>query len=243
MNETLRRAILAKGLTEEDVATALKVVPKTVRRWINGRTPFARFRIALSNLLDVDEEELWPELRIARAARSRPDEVKAVYPHRWSVTREAWRNLFASAEREIGILAYSGLFLAEDAEILGILADKARAGVKVRICLGDPTSPHVAERGTEEGIGDAMAAKIRNALALYRPLLDVDGVRLRLHRTVLYNSLYLTDDELLVNQHAYGIPAAHSPAFHLQRTEGDDMYASYLESFKRIWTSAQPNSH
>jgi transcriptional regulator with XRE-family HTH domain len=235
LNETLRRAILAKGLTEEKVADELRVVPKTVRRWINGRTPFARFRIALSNLLDVDEDELWPELRIARAARSRPEEVKAVYPHRWSVTRDAWRNLFASAEREIGILAYSGLFLAEDAEILGILADKAVAGVTIRICLGDPASPHVAERGAEEGIGNAMAAKIRNALALYRPLLDVDGIQLRLHRTVLYNSLYLADDQLLVNQHAYGIPAAHSPVFHLHRTDGGTMFRNYRDSLERIW--------
>jgi hypothetical protein len=29
----------------------------------------------------------------------------------------------------------------------------------------------VAERGAEEGIGDAMAAKICNAITLYRPLL------------------------------------------------------------------------
>ena len=78
--------------------------------------------------------------------------------------------LFGSAEREIAILAYSALFLAEDAGILRILADKGRAGVAVRIALGDPDGPNVAERGEEEGIGDAMPAKIRNALTLYRPL-------------------------------------------------------------------------
>lgn len=47
---------------------------------------------------------------------------------------------------------------------IGILADKAQAGVTVRICLGEPDSPHIAERGAEEGIDDAMGAKIRNAL-------------------------------------------------------------------------------
>jgi len=31
----------------------------------------------------------------------------------------------------------------------------------VRIALGDPDGPNVAERGKEEGIGDAMPAKIR----------------------------------------------------------------------------------
>ena len=60
----------------------------------------------------------------------------------------------------------------------------------MRIALGDPNGPDVAERGEEEGIGDAMAAKIRNALTLYRPLTVVENIEIRLHRTVLYNSIY-----------------------------------------------------
>ena len=117
---------------------------------------------------------------------------------------------------EIAILAYSALFLAEDTGILRILADKGRAGVSVRIALGDPDGPNVAERGEEEGIGDAMAAKIRNALTLYRPLCAVENIEIRLHRTVLYNSIYRADDQLLVNQHTYGIPAAQAPVFCLR---------------------------
>ena len=51
--------------------------------------------------------------------------------------------------------------------ILAIIADKAKSGVGVRLALGDPDSANVALRGQEEGIGDAMPAKIRNALTLY----------------------------------------------------------------------------
>ena len=58
-----------------------------------------------------------------------------------------------------------------------------------------------------------MAAKIRNALTLYRPLLKSGNVEIRLHETVLYNSLYLADHRLFVNQHSYGVPAAHAPVF------------------------------
>jgi hypothetical protein len=174
------------------------------------------------------------------AARSRPEEIKAVYPHRWSIARETWRSLFDSAENEIGILAYSALFLAEDAGIMSVFAEKVGAGVAVRIALGDPDSPNVAQRGAEEGVGDAMAAKIRNALALYRPLCDAHGVQLRLHHTVLYNSIYRADDELLVNQHVYGMPAANSPVFHLRQTQRADMFAAYLDSFDRVWAEAAP---
>ena len=59
-----------------------------------------------------------------------------------------------AAEREIGVLVYAGLFLAEDAAVQKVLADRARAGIRVRMLLGDPDSPQVAERGADEGVGE-----------------------------------------------------------------------------------------
>ena len=240
MNEPLRRALLRARLREDDVAARLGVDPKTVRRWLNGRVPYPHNRAAIAELVGADEAELWPDAGGLLAARSRPEELGTVYPHRWAVPREVWVRLFGSAEREIAILAYSALFLAEDAGILRILADKGRAGVTVRIALGDPDGPNVAERGEEEGIGDAMPAKIRNALTLYRPLCTVENIEIRLHRTVLYNSIYRADGQLLVNQHTYGIPAAQAPVFCLRDTDGGEMAALYLDSFERVWASSAP---
>jgi hypothetical protein len=94
-----------------------------------------------------------------------------------------------------------------------LVLKRHRAGVAVRIALGDPDGPQAAVRSDEEGIGDAMAAKIRNALTLYQPLCAVENIEIRLHRTVLYNSIYRADGQLLVNQHAYGLPAAQAPVF------------------------------
>jgi transcriptional regulator with XRE-family HTH domain len=238
LNEPLRRALLRARLREDDVAAQLGVDPKTVRRWLTGRIPYASNRAALAHLVDADEADLWPDAEGPLAARPRPEELGAVYPHRWSVPREVWTRFFASAEQGIGILAYTALFLAEDAGILHILADKGRTGITVRIALGDPESPHVAERGKEEGIGEAMPAKIRNALALYRPLHGVENVEIRLHGTVLYNSIYHSDDQLLVNQHVYGIPAAHSPVFALRKAADGQMAHTYLEAFERVWADA-----
>ena len=139
--------------------------------------PYPHNRSAIADLVAADEADLWPDAGGLLAARMRPDELGTVYPHRWAVPREVWARLFGSADREIAILAYSALFLAEDAGILRILAEKGRAGVNVRIALGDPDGPQVAARGEEEGIGDAMAAKIRNALTLYGPLCAVETPR------------------------------------------------------------------
>ena len=150
-----------------------------------------------------------------------------------------WARFFESAEHEIGVLAYSALFLAEDAGLLGIIADKGSRGVRVRIALGDPDSACVAQRGQEEGIGDAMAAKVRNALTLYRPLMKTENVEIRLHQSVLYNSIYHADGQLFVNQHTYGIPASHAPVFWLRETESGDMVTAYRKSFELVWTAAK----
>jgi hypothetical protein len=240
VNEPLRQALLRARLREDDIAARLGVDPKTVRRWLNGRVPYPHNRAAIAELVGADEGDLWPEVGGPLAARKRPEELGTVYPHRWAVPRKVWVRLFGSAEQEIAILAYSALFLAEDAGILRIFADKGRAGIAVRIALGDPDGSNVAERGEEEGIGDAMAAKIRNALTLYRPLGAVENVEIRLHRTVLYNSIYRSDGQLMVNQHTYGIPAAQAPVFSLFDSGGDEMAALYLDSLERVWASSAP---
>ena len=239
MNELLRRFLLQAGLREDDVAARLGVDPKTVRRWLNGRVPYPHNRAAIADLLDAEESDLWPGASGTLSARIRPDELSSVYPHRSAVPREVWVRFFSSAEREIGILAYSALFLAEDRGILRLLAQKGRAGVHIRIALADPEISHTAQRGQGD-IGDAMPAKIRKAVTLYRSVAGPERVEIRLHRTVLYNSIYRADDRLLVNQHAYGIVAAHAPVFFLRDTGEGEMTTLYVDSFERVWACAAP---
>jgi hypothetical protein len=67
----------------------------------------------------------------------------------------------SAAREEIAILVHAALFLAEDPTTRRLLADQARAGVRVRWLLGDPSSVSVARRSEEEGIGPAtVGAKI-----------------------------------------------------------------------------------
>jgi Helix-turn-helix domain len=239
LNESLRHAMLRARLREDDVATHLGVDPKTVRRWLSGRVPYPSSRAALADLVGADEAELWPEAGGPLSGRSRPEELAAVYPYRWAIPRDAWTRFFESAEHEIDVLAYSSLFLAEDAGLLGIIADKASRGVRVRIALGNPDCAAVVQRGHEEGIGDAMAAKVRNALTLYRPLMGIERIEIRLHEAILYNSIYRADDQLFVNQHAYGIPAARSPVFCYRESGSGDIGAAYVDSFEKVWMSAK----
>jgi hypothetical protein len=235
----LAHAFRSVGLDAVGVAAQLGVDPKTVHRWLAGRMPYPRHRAALVDLTGWTARDLWPHVTDPVAPEPVNDEVRVAYPHRSAVPADAWRRLFERAEHEIGVLAYSGLFLAEDTVAQRLLRDKARAGVRVRIVLGDLGSQHVARRGADEGLDNVMTARIRNALILYRPLTDEPRIHLRLHDTVLYNSIYLADDELLVNMHVYGCPASHAPVLHLHRLLSDGMAATYIASFERVWSAAR----
>lgn len=241
MNDLLRRALADARLTEAGAAARLGVDPKTVHRWVAGRVPYPRHRMRVAALLGRDEADLWPRLAVPNV-RDEPPVVgiRTTYPHRWAVPRPVWHQLFRNASTDIGVLVYAGLFLAEDTGIMRTLAQRTREGVRVRILLGDPDGACVAERGSDEGVGESLAAKIRNALVHYKALRVLDGVEVRLHDTVLYNSIYRADDDLLINPHAYGIAASHAPVLHMRRAEDGDMASTYLESFERVWASASP---
>src|SRR5829696_1012807 len=241
-NERLRAALLERGFTPATLAEEIGVDPKSVERWVTqSRVPYRKHRYRVAALLGTDEAVLWPDaLSREQVAAAAGSEIVTVYPHRWAVPPDAWRRLYERAEREIGVLVYSGLFLAENTGLIQLLASKAGDGVRVRLLFGDPDSPEVAQHGEDIGLGAAMAARVRNALVLFEPLRRVEGAEIRLHRTVLYNSIYRSDDQLLVNTHVYGEPAHNAPVLHLRKVAGGDMVTTYVGSFDRVWAGAVP---
>jgi hypothetical protein len=228
-------------VTPADLADTVGVDPKTIERWIGGRIPYRRHRHQVAVKLGVDETYLWPgALAAEQVASASESEILVVHPHRWAVPRDTWGLLFDSAEHEIGILVYSGMFIADDPGLLALFRTKAAQGVRIRILLGDPESPEVATRGQHEGIDDALASKIRNVMVLYRPLRQVAGVEIRQHSALLYNSIFRADGEMLVNTHVYGTPASQAPVMHLRQIAGGTLVGTYLESFARVWSESRP---
>lgn len=239
MNTALREALAASRLTETDVAAHLGVDPKTVRRWLSGTRPYPRHRWALAELLQVQEDRLWPQKSHSTEKRAPLSErAHRVYPHRWEVPREVWHDLFNEAEQEIGILVYSGLFLADDAGVLQLLGAQARSGVNVRILLGEPESAPVKQRGRDEQIGEAMVGRASNAFLLFRTLHGIKRMEIRAHSTILYNSIYFTEKRILVNHHVYGLPAAKSPVIEINRNTSSEIFDIYVRSFDLVWKSS-----
>jgi hypothetical protein len=242
VNERLRQAILDAEMSLNDLGAEIEIDPKTVERWITkGRVPHPGNRAKTARVLGLDESVLWPQLEDARARAVVSSEVLRVYPHRGAVPAGCWYELIEAAQEHVDVLVYAGLFLSDGrADVAALLERKTEEGVAVRLLLGDPASEAVERRGAEEGVGEAMAARIRLSMSYLEPVFGVPGVGLRLHATTLYNSIFRFDDDVLVNTHAYGAVAAKSPVMHIRRIAGGRLFGHYVASFERVWETAEP---
>lgn len=236
VNERLKRAMFRAGYGIDTLAEAAEVSPKTAQRWVSGTvTPFPRTRYRVAALLGEDESYLWPNAANGTAVGGA--ELVATYPRRSDVPVHLWTGLLRGAERNVDVLAFAGLFLTEDHPAwLTTLTAKGVAGTRIRLLLGDPEGGQLAARDKEYAISGGVAGRVSAVLSYYQQLRGV--AELRLHDTPLYNSIYRFDDEMLVNIHAYGLLAAHTPVLHLRRMDGT-FFSTYTESFERVWASAR----
>ena len=58
-------------------------------------------------------------------------------------------------------------------------------------------------------------------------------MRIHLHDTTLYNSIYRFDDDMLVNAHLYATIAYAAPVFHLRQLAAGELFTNYMQSFER----------
>jgi hypothetical protein len=244
-NERLRSCMTEAHLTINDVAKHVGVDPKTVERWIStDRVPHRRHRWSTASLLQVDEAYLWPQTLNENGCEVNQAECITLYPTRSAVPADLWISLFKAAKDCIDILVYSSSFLPDSyPEFTHELSVRADEGVTVRLLFGDPDSKAVSLRGEEENIGEGMAGRIRLSLSYLREARNNPKIEFRLHGTTLYNSIYRFDDDMLVNTHAYGAPAAHSVVLHLRRLNGGSIFRDYEESLERVWSQATSLRH
>ncbi|WP_220449964.1 helix-turn-helix transcriptional regulator [Nonomuraea longispora] len=237
VNERLRRTMLRAGLDVEQLADVAQVSVKSVGRWLQGTSvPYPKTRYKVAAILEEDESYLWPDA-VDKAALVGA-ELVASYPRRADVPRHQWTEALRTANRNIDLLAFAGLFLTEEhPDWIPTLIAKAEAGARVRLLLGDPHGKQLEARDAEHQIGGGVAGRVAAVLSYYTQRMPL-AVQIRLHDTPLYNSIYRFDDEMLVNVHVYGILAAYTPTLHLRRVDGA-WFNTYLESFERVWASAR----
>lgn len=239
-NERLRAAMTAAHVGVDDLAHAADVDPKTVQRWLAGRTPHARHRWAVAAELGEDEHYLWPDAH-RRTDSDSTAEIVVAYPNRADVPSGVWWDLFTKARRQIDLLGYAMLFLPEQhPRLVPLLVERGRASCAIRIAVAEPTCLEVAARDAEEDLGGTLSGRIRTTLRYFTELQKVGVADIRCHATPMYNSVFRFDDEMLVTPHLYGVHGFHAPLLHLRRLHSEGIFDRFAAHFEAIWETATP---
>ncbi|MFE5506691.1 multiprotein-bridging factor 1 family protein [Amycolatopsis japonica] len=241
-NDRLRTAMLAANLTEEELAAKVGRDKKTVERWIRDETriPHRAARFKVTAVLRTREEDLWPE--VAGNTRPAPTESELVhlYPSRSAMTGASWNALLSSVEKQMDVLVFSGAFLVEQYDLIPLMRTKAAQGVQFRILVGDEKSPAVIQRAIDEGTPGGLEGRIQLMRRYLSEVANLDGIEIRTHGTILYNSMYRFDDTLLVNVHSHGALAGQSPVMQYKRLPNGPIWEYYMRSFENVWSNGIP---
>lgn len=244
MSHRLRAAMLRAHLNPAALAEAVGVDVKTVTRWLTGRIPHQRTRLAVADALGQTEADLWPQTRPDQAPGAEATaEVVAAYAHRADIGHHVWAALLTGATTRIDLLGYAYPFLLELLpHTMQLITDKATNGAQVRLAFADPDCPHVAERDNLEQIGGTLPGRIRNALNFCEPLHQVPGIHIGLHTVHLYNSVFRFDHQMIVTPHLYRARGYQHPALHLRELSPHGIFAAHADQFEQIWqtTTAYP---
>lgn len=241
-NERLAASVTTAGLSIEQVARAAEVDPKTVQRWLSGRTPHPRHRHVLAQLLDEHEEFLWPTAAHRQAdAMGAAAEVLAAYPYRADLNTDRWWALFTGAKSQIDLLGYTLYFLPhQHPHLVELLLEKCQQNCHVRIAMASPDSEHVRERDAEEQEAITLVARIQSSRAAFKPLLDSHRADVRVQEVPLYNSVFRFDDQMLVTPHLYGTPGRAAPMLHLRRLGPNGLFSRFAAHFEAVWSKSRP---
>lgn len=243
MSNRLRAAMLRAEFDSVTLAAAVGVDAKTVNRWLGGRLPHQRTRLAVATVLGEPEAQLWPQARpdlhVGAAATA---EVIGAYAHRADIPHELWTSLLAAATTRIDLLGYAYPFVLElMPDAVKRLAAKCADGARVRLAFADPDCAHVAERDGLEQMGGTLAGRIRNALNLIEPLIGTDGVEVGLHTVHLYNSVFRFDNQMIVTPYLFRARGYQHTALHLRELSPHGIFGSFADEFEQIWQTTAPH--
>lgn len=240
MVQRLESAMLRAQLDSTKLAEAVGVDAKTVNRWLAGRVPHKRTRIAVARLLDETEATLWPQKRPDLAAGAPATaEVVAAYAHRADIPNDLWVSMLVKANRRIDIIGYAYPFVLElMPNASDLIAEKCRGGATVRLAFADPTCRHVAERDALEQMQGTLPGRIRNALSMLGPLSETPGCDIGLHTSHLYNSVFRFDDQMIVTPYLIRARGYQHPALYLRKLSPHGIFSSFEDQVEQIWETA-----
>lgn len=238
-NDLLITAIRESGLTIDEIADAAGVDPRTAQRWLAGRIPHPRYRHKLATTLDVAEQDLWPDTTRARG-KDGLREITGAWAQRNDPDAPDWRALLRGAERQIDLIGYSLLDIAQARGTNKVLVGKARDGCRVRIALADPDSDHVQAADLRQRPPGRLTDRIKDAHRRLQPLAAEPGIEVRVHDVASSHTILRFDDQLLLTIHLYGTPGFQAPLLHLKRDRDYGIYDQLTKHIEDLWQASAP---
>jgi len=237
-NDRLRTAITNAGLEFEDLARIVDVDPKTVQRWLSGRTPYSRHRTRIATALHTTERDLWPNATPGSTERQ-PRETIDAYPAADDPSAPDWRELMRSARDRIDLLDDTLIHILDEPDTPRLLLEKGTRGCTVRILIADgvatapdPTVQHPSVAHSDSEIDrDSLRAR-----ELLDPLIRAPGIEIRTYPTQPLNSILRFDDHMLAILRLHGVASAHSPLLHLHHDpDRPGLFDRFADQFNAIW--------
>jgi DNA-binding transcriptional regulator YdaS (Cro superfamily) len=222
-------------LTTEQFADIIGVDPKTVQRWVAGRTPYPRHRTTIARALDRTEHELWPHDVPAPAAAadngasvltddptaggSAPGQVVGEVIGSWGQSSDPGSpplmKFVARARARIDILdANSGAINA--AGLIPAIQEAADAGCTLRVIHNSGSDSAQESRELLPGVADD-AVRVSDAPSAH--------------------ALVRADDEMLVLLALAGTGGS-PPLLHLRRQSDHGIFERLVTHFEAHWDQA-----
>jgi lambda repressor-like predicted transcriptional regulator len=218
-NEQLRTAITRAGLSLDELADIVQVDVKTVRRWLEGRTPYPRHRTRVASALETTAHALWPAAVPAPAPSDAleptthdPGDVVAGYAYSSDPVAPKPVALLGAAVEQIQILIPN---LASQPELVALLRARAGDGCRINIIIEEPD-------------------------ARIEPLLDIDAIDVRASPARAAHILYRTDDQILLALRHISFPEQSPPLIHLRQASYGGLFDRLLDDFDDRWDKATP---
>jgi len=181
---------------------------------------------------------LWPQVRAA-VKTGYDREILAVYPT-YSMPASVWQHLVTGANREIMLCGTNpGWMWYYVPDLTAVLREKAQAGCRVRVVIGEPDTPMI--RADEEATGTplTLSSRIEHTRHLLEPLRAVIEVR----QTVMGfgRSVFRGDDEAVADWWIHGHLETEFPLIRMQRRQTGGLFDQIaVRHTEALWDAATP---
>lgn len=191
----------------------------------------------------ISDDALIGEL-VRRYQQHSDREIVDVYPTRSQVPGDLWERLIDDAQGEIRLGGYTNYFLwSERPHFAQRLTDKAGAGVRVRILVGDPSGEVTRRREAVEQAPLSLTTRINITLTELESLGQIPGLHTRLSEgnadAHVSRSIFAFGREALVCEHIADRLGHGSLTFHLRRKQDGGAFDQYVAHFEHLWAGGR----